>query len=520
MVSDRIGTEVSAARAAGLLRPVPQEGRPRLIMVSNRAPIEHAFDEQGRLVRQHSGGGVATALASCGGGWPLTLIAAARGAADRQVAETGRPVKLGAGRRLRLVAPPEAAYDLHYNTFCNPMLWFLQHGLWDLLERPDAQEELMRAWQRGYLPVNQAFAESVVEELEEEDTPAWVLLHDYHLYAAPLFIRNLRANAVLQHFVHIPWPEPEAWQRLPRPIVASICEGLLANDSVAFQTERSAQNFLLTCDAFVPDVRLLPDGDAIDHAGRRTRVWHNPVSVDIWDLRAQLFTQEAEEHREKLSAALGERTIVRVDRLDPTKNTAAGFRAFGRLLERHPEWRGKVRFLAFLVPSRTTVPEYRAYAAEVFAAVDAVNARFGSADWQPITVFHEHNRLQALVAMSLYDVLLVNPLVDGMNLVSKEGPVVNGREGVLVLSSNAGSFAELRHGALAVEPHDVDGTADALHRALAMPARERAERAQLLRRAIIRHDLPRWMRLLLEEFERLPAGPSVARTDGSFAARA
>jgi trehalose 6-phosphate synthase len=327
------------------------------------------------------------------------------------------------------------------------------------------------------------------------------MLHDYHLYAAPHFIRQQRPDAVLQHFVHIPWPRPDAWRLLRTPIVQSICEGLLANDSVAFQTQTFARNFIETCSAYLPDseARL----DQVTYGGRTTRVWSNAVSVDIWDLRRQLALPEAEAYRSKLAAPPGMRTIVRVDRLDPSKNAVVGFQAFGRMLAAHPEWIGKVRFLSFLVPSRTGVAEYRRYKDEVFAAAEEVNARFGTPDWQPVTMYYEHNRLQALVAMSLYDVLLVNPLIDGMNLVCKEGPAVNGRDGVLVLSETTGAFEELRAGAIPVLPHDVGGTAAALVRALALPSAERRERTQRLREAIVRHDLRRWFRLLLEDLDAM-----------------
>ena len=487
----------------------------RLIMVSNRGPLEHYIDDTGRLQRRWNSGGVATALSALTTSTPLTWIANASSDADRKLAERGRIVELEHGKCLRLVAPEVDASDLFYNTFCNPILWFVHHSLCGLLQREDAEQQALDAWEHGYLPVNQAFAEAVVEELERSERPGHVMLHDYHFYAAPLFIRNLSPTTVLQHFIHVPWPEPEGWRQLPRPIVESICEGLLANDSVVFQTEQSVSNFIRTCEAFLPDAEIAADGDSITHAGRTTRVWANPVSVDIWDLRGQLMSPEAETYRASLSAAKGQRTIVRVDRLDPSKNIVAGFRAFDRLLEQHPEWAGAVRFLAFLVPSRTGIPEYRTYAEEVFAEVEAVNERHAGPGWTPITVFHEENRLQALVALSLYDVLLVNPVVDGMNLVSKEGPVLNERDGVLVLSKSAGSYAELGEAALAVCSDDIDGTAEALHAALGLPADERRQRAQSLRAAVLRHDLRRWLSLLLADLGGAESTlPTVAEATG------
>lgn len=499
-----------------------QRRQSRLIMVSNRAPLEHYFDDNGNLQRRCNAGGVATALMSLRADTPMTWIANATSEADRTLAQRGAVADLGGDKRVRQIAPSRGANKLFYGTFCNPVLWFLQHSLWDRLQRALTPDDLTYAWEGGYLAVNQTFAEAVVDELDREEGPSRVMLHDYHFYAAPLFIRNLRPDATIQHFVHIPWPGPDGWQNLPHSIVESICQGLLACDSVAFQTERSVENFALTCQAYLDGVRFDDARGVVSRAGHTTRVWANPVSVDIWDLRSQLATPEAQAYRAKLTATTAQRTIVRVDRLDPSKNVAAGFRAYGRLLERHPEWRGQVRFLAFLVPSRMSIPEYQTYADETFAAIDEVNRRFGTAHWTPITAYVEQNRLQALVAMSLYDVLLVNPVVDGMNLVSKEGPVLNERDGALVLSTGAGSYAELRGGALGIDPHDVDGTADALHEALSIPAPERRERAQRLRESVVRHDLKRWLCGLVEDLDEQERGATRRRaaTGGGTSASA
>lgn len=482
----------------------------RLIIVSNRGPVEHYVEDGGQVSKRPTDGGVATALGSIASAIPTTWIASASSPADRMLAAGGRRVALGGDNQLHLVAPPASAYDLHYGVFCNPILWFLQHSLWDRLQRPDAARQARHAWEYGYLPVNLAFAEAVVDEIRAHDDPVRVMLHDYHLYAAPRFVRNLCPGAALQHFIHIPWPAPDAWERLPREIVESICGALLANDSVVFQTESSARNFLHTCEAFLPDADIyLPTG-TIGDRGRRTLIWANPISVDIWGLSGWLSSPEAQAWRKKLSIRPDERIIARVDRLDPSKNIAAGFHAFERLLREHPEWADRVRFLAFLVPSRTGIAEYRSYTDEVFRVVQTVNARHGRPGWKPISVFYEQNRPQALAALSLCDVLLVNPIVDGMNLVSKEGAVLNQRDGALVLSTTAGSFGELRAGALPVSPQDIGGTAEALHAALSLSPAERRERAVGLRQAVIRHDLAHWLQLLLEDLrtiERLEPAP-------------
>ncbi len=471
----------------------------RLVIVSNRGPVEHRLDQSG-CVRQDGGsGGVATALGCAIEDMHVTWIAGAITTADE--AASGKRIDFGDGNVLRLVVPPQEAY-LPYGTFCNAILWFVQHGMWDRLRREDPAAEASAAWSAGYLPVNQVFANAVVAELERTGARR-VGIHDYHLYAAPRMIRDRLPDAVLQHFVHIPWPGPDAWERLPRWLVRSICAGLLANDSVVFQTQESVDNFLETCQALLSGAIVSRTSGTVDYAGRRTQVWANPVSVAPAELQARLASPVAEPYYEKLATEAGEQTIVRVERLDPAKNIAAGFRAYGRLLEDHPEWRRRVRFLAFLVPTRSGLPEYQAYADEVFREVAAVNERYGDESWRPISVFHEHNRLQALVALTMYDVLLVNSVADGMNLVAKEGVVLNRRDGALVLSTRAGAFEELRAGALPIDPGSVERTALALHTALTLSPLERRIRAQRMRDAVAEHDLSDWFQLLLDDFERI-----------------
>jgi trehalose 6-phosphate synthase len=478
----------------------------RLLLVSNRGPVEYSADDRGRVCRLETCGGVATALGAVAQSMPVTWIACAASEQDRELAADGEPIRLPGGGLLRFVAPPADAYDLSYRTFCNPILWFLQHGLWDRLERPNLAEEVLHAWERGYLPVNQWVADAVVDELRSSASPPSVMLHDYHFYLAPLFVRQRVPRAVLQHFVHIPWPRADAWKYLPAAIVTSICEGLLANDSIVFQTEASVRNFLHTCKAYLPDADVRFATETVHRGGRRTRVWANPISVNVPGLQAWLALPESRCYYESLAGEVAERTIVRVDRIDPAKNIMVGFQAFDLMLEKHPEWVGRVRFLAFLIPSRVSIPEYRSYAEEVFSLVEGINRRHGRGDWTPIKVYGEQNRLRALVGLTLYDVLLVNSLADGMNLVSKEGPAVNTKDGVLVLSEGAGSMTELRQGAIPVRPEEIEETADALHEALTLPVEERRRRAQLLRQVVARHDLDRWLRRQLEDLAEIEAG--------------
>jgi trehalose 6-phosphate synthase len=237
--------------------------------------------------------------------------------------------------------------------------------------------------------------------------------------------------------------------------------------------------------------------------GHTATVRHYPISIDVEATRRVAASRAARRRAAELLAGSGQQIIVRVDRLEPAKNILRGFAAFEALLQRSPRLRGHVTFLAFLVPSRTGLREYGDYGRQVQNAVDRINARFGRAGWRPVQLFYENDYAQALAGLSIADVVLVNPLVDGMNLVAKESVIVSQRDSVLVLSETAGAFDQMADGALAVAPADVVGTADALATALAMPAEERARRLAKLRRGVEREDITWWLRRQLEDLAEL-----------------
>jgi trehalose 6-phosphate synthase len=470
-------------------------------MVSNRGPVEHYFDDSGRIRRREAAGGVATALGSVARQQPVTWIATAASDADRAVGILDQRIQIGKDSSLRLLHLPEDAFNAYYGVFCNPILWFVQHSIGEHLQTADLAADALDAWREGYQPINEAFAAAVIDELEGDGADTQVMLHDYHLYTAPRMIRAARPRAALQHFVHIPWPGPSAWHRLPDPIVRRICAGLLANDSIVFQTEASVTAFLATCRAYLPDAKVLERQGEIEYLGQTSFVWSNPVSLDSRELETLRAQPAFEQYQTAFAAPEGVKTIVRVDRLDPSKNVADGYEAFDLLLQRNPKLRGKVRFLSFLVPSRDGIPEYISYRQRVFDLVEAINRKYGTEDWTPITVFHEHNRLQALAALSLYDVLLVNSVADGLNLVSKEGPLMNERNGVLALSTTAGAFEELMCGAVPINPFDIVDTAHGLECALNMCEKDRAQRQTAMRQAIAAHQTSDWLKQQLRDLD-------------------
>jgi trehalose 6-phosphate synthase len=463
------------------------------------------LSEDGGLIASSGNGGVATALTSLVPLGDLVWVASAMTDGDRRMARSSAsPLKVGDNCCYqRLVALPRSTYHLYYGVFSNPTLWFLQHSLWRNLKRPHLDRQMRRAWEQGYLPANRAFAQAIVDELDRDPSPAYVMVQDYHLYMCPACVREMAPDVLMQHFIHIPWPAAGVWEQLPREFVQAICRSLLCADLVGFQTEVSARNFLLTCKRFLSEVTVDSAAHSVASGNRWTDVRVYPVSVDVERLVNQTRSLDFARHRRRLESMTSKYTIVKVDRVDPSKNVIGGLDAFNLLLRQHPELHGEVKLLAFLVPSRDSVPEFRRHAKQVFRRIEQVNKLYARRGWKPIEVFGENNYLQALAGMSLYDVLLVNSLADGMNLVSKEGPIVHERNGVLILSTEVGAHAELCEGALSVAATDIGATADALWRGLTMPEDEKRRRVRDLRQVIAKRDLRDWLRRQSEDLDGL-----------------
>ena len=482
------------------------DGRRQLIVVSNRGPVGFSRDAAGNRVARRGGGGLVTALRSLVSHHDVTWIASAISDEDRVVVEEAGGEAIdeiardGSPYRLRLVAHSATAYDWFYNVVSNPVLWFLQHYLWDLPSMPNLDQGLHHAWDDGYVPVNRAFAEAVSAELAERPD-ATVFFHDYHLYLAPRFVREENPDAALAQFIHIPWPQSDYWHVLHAPIRRAIHDGLLANDVVGFHTPRWQRNFLRTCRDFLGVVTSPEDG-FVQYEDRRILVTSHPISVDPQEFD-ELATSEAVLAAEReLVERRPEKLVLRVDRTDPSKNIVRGFRAFELYLEAHPEMHGRVGMLALLDPSRQDIPEYAEYLAAIQRAARAVNDRFQRPGWTPIDLEIEDNFALVVAAYKQYDALIVNAIYDGLNLVAKEAPLVNERDGVLILSENAGSHAELGEWAVSINPFDLTGQAEAIHLALELPESERRRRLEAIREHVRCHDLSAWIAAQLDDFDR------------------
>jgi len=471
-----------------------------LIIAANRGPVEFTRADDGTFTHKRGSGGVVTAMSALGKYVDPIWVASAMTEGDRQqaVAAGGEPVMVEdegqALLRIHFATVPPETYDLAYNEISNTILWFLQHYLWDVAHEPDIDAQVWRAWDVGYSILNLTFANTIhrAAELAKSERPI-VMLQDYHLYLVAALVRERLPHALIQQFIHIPWPDKDYWRFLPARIRREICLGLMANDIVGFQTSDHCHNFIRTCVENVPGTHGDHERMCLRHGGRTIKVRPYPISLDVAAVRATAQSQAVAQYIDVLQDYLGEQTILRVDRAEPSKNVLRGFKAFDLFLERYPEWLGKVRFLALLVPSRLSVPRYQQYLDDIYAFMGRLNTKHGTETWRPVRLLVGESYERALAALTLYDALLVNSLADGMNLVAKEGALLNERGGVLILSETAGAHEQLGEQAISIAPCDIASTADALHTALTMPTDERFRRAAALRASVEQADIVCWI---------------------------
>ena len=480
--------------------------RAPLVLVSNRGPV--TFQDDGSVKR--GSGGLVTALTGLASHRDAVWIASAMSDGDARVAEEhgGRAVEVstedGGSYSVRFVASDAEAYDRFYNIFANPMLWFIQHYLWDLSNAPDVRRQEVEAFDEGYNVVNRDLADAVLDEIEDDEEPV-VMVHDYQLYTLPGMIREARPDAFLHHFVHIPWTSPDAWRVLPTRIRDAVYEGLLANDIVGFHTRSYRRNFLHCCQELM-GLEVDWERAVVRCADRDVWVRAYPLPIDWRATQALGRRERVREFEERLLARRRDYALLRVDRADLSKNVLRGFTGFDIFLEQHPEFSERITFTAQLMPSRTDVPEYAEYLERIEALVAVINHRHGTPDWMPIELKLRDDLDEAVASYKHYDVMIVNAMFDGMNLVAKEGPLVNERDGVSILSENTGAHEELGEHALSVNPFDVQELADSIYTALTMEKGERARRAAGLKDTVTRRDPGDWIDEQIVDIRRKRAG--------------
>ncbi len=296
-----------------------------------------------------------------------------------------------------------------------------------------------------------------------------MLVQDYHLALVPGFLHEYRPDLRVVHFSHTPFCGPSSIRVLPSDVAARLC-GSMATAPCGFHTRRWARDFEAAAHEIL--------GAGAELAG----TFASSLGPDPVSLRNVASSAGAESAGDELDALIGDRLLLlRTDRIDPSKNVVRGFSAYDRLLEEHREWRGRVVFVAMLNASREGLDEYQAYRREVEQAVDRVNERWATADWQPVVLDERDDFARSVAGLCRYDVLYINPIKDGLNLVAKEGPLLNRRDGVVCLSPEAGAFDELGDAVLPVHPYDLEQNMGSLHAALSMSKEQRAERAVRLR---------------------------------------
>ncbi|HUQ39492.1 MAG TPA: trehalose-6-phosphate synthase [Acidimicrobiales bacterium] len=454
-----------------------------LVIVSNRGPVSFGRAARGGLeATKGGGGGLVSSVGPLIEGSGALWVAAAMSEGDREAAAAG--VIDAEGFRVRSLAIDPAVYRMAYDVIANGTLWFLHHGLFDLSRRPHIDRRWREAWE-GYRAYNQAFAEAVAESAPDDAT---VLVQDYHLALfAPLAAKQ-RPDLKLVHFSHTPFCGPNSIRVLPLEVAEELLTSMSTFRACGFHSERWGRAFT----ASSREVGIEPPPTFVA-----------PLSPDVRDFEAMIGSDEAAAEREWLDHVLaGRRMILRVDRIELSKNILRGFLAYEDLLRSRPDLRGEVVFVALVYPSRERLPAYQAYRTEVETLAARINADFGSTDWQPVVLDTEDNFVRSAVALSRYDVLLVNPVKDGLNLVALEGALINRIDGVVALSRDAGAWDLIGGPALEVNPFDISGTAEVLGRALDMAAGERATRAADLHAAATRRPPRQWLDDQLEAARR------------------
>jgi len=467
----------------------------QVLVASNRGPVSFSLSGDGTLTMRRGGGGLVSGLAAVTGGpaqadgrrsgaaqdGPEALwVCAALGDGDREAARRAPDGRLDldghdiGGAAVRMLDIPAATFHRAYNAVANATLWFVHHLLYDTPSMPHFDARSRRDWQ-SYEAYNAAFADALARDAA---AGAKAAIQDYHLSLAPRMLRDRRPDLKIAHFSHTPWAPPEYYRLLPDDLGERVLDGILGADHAGFLAERWAQAFLDCC-ALLPGAKVDRVAGTVTRGGHVTTVGVHGLGIDGDALRRRAAEPDVAARLEALRAQVGDRRlIVRVDRTELSKNIVRGLAAYRELLVNHPEWRGRVVHLVFAYPSRYDLPEYREYTEAVREAAARITEEFGTPGWNPLILQVNDDFPRSLAAYRMADVLLVNPIRDGMNLVAKEAPVVSDNGCALVLSREAGAAAELADHALLVNPYDVSQTAEAIHRALLMPREECAARRE------------------------------------------
>ncbi len=499
-----------------------------MLIASNRGPISFTLSDDQHLTAKRGGGGVVSGLSSVAGHAQVLWVCAALSDADRAAARTapgglfeladsdGRPGDRGPSRdrdgngsAVLMLDIPAGVFQRAYNAVANSTLWFVHHMLYDTPRQPQFGLSFEREWD-GYRSYNLAFARALADAAGRSDgggagQVVKAAVQDYHLSLVPRMLADLRPGVKIAHFSHTPWAPPEYFRMLPDHTAREVLGGLLGADHAGFLSGRWADAFADCC-ADVLGAEVAAGRRRISYQGHVTSIGVHPLGVDAAGLRQRANEGDVQARMAALAGRTGGRQlIVRIDRTELSKNIVRGLAAYRELLISHPQWRGKVTHVAFAYPSRHDLPEYREYTAAVQRMARQLEDEFGTPDWEPLILQVDDDYARSLAAYRLADVLLVNPIRDGMNLVAKEGPILSDRGCAVVLSREAGAADELAEHALMINPFDITGTATALHEALSMPAAERAAKSAALAAAAAAEPPEKWFADQLAALDQVPA---------------
>ncbi|MEQ1885948.1 MAG: trehalose-6-phosphate synthase [Bryobacteraceae bacterium] len=477
----------------------------KIVILANREPYVHQFTKDGSIDVQHPASGLVTALEpvmrACSGVW----IAHGSGSADRATVDRRDRVAVPPGEEsyhIRRVWLSEAEESGYYFGFSN-------EGLWPLCHVADTRPVFRTEDWNHYKRINERFAEAVCEEVDTDDPI--ILVQDYHFALAPAAIRKRLPNATVIMFWHIPWPNAERigicpWRH-------ELIEGLLGSSILGFHTQFHCNNFIDSVDRYL-ETRIDREGHGVVMRGRKTLIRPYPISID-WPVRWLENAPSPEDCRKQVwrdlelpeDALLG----VGVDRLDYTKGVEERLLAVERVLERYPQYRGRLSFAQLAAPSRTKIERYRELNDIVERLADRINARYGHGKYKPIILLRSHHEPPAVFRfLRAADFCYVSSLHDGMNLVAKEFVAARtDLRGVLVLSEFTGAAKELTE-ALVVNPYDLERSSQAIATALTMPLEEQQDRLRSMRAFLMEYNVYRWAGKMLVDAARLRSQERVA----------
>lgn len=472
-------------------------GSASLVVASNRGPLSVVSVEDGDDEVRRGGGGLVSGMQAALSSTPDAVwICAALNDRERSLARRGQSGRLStvpavadalAGEfDVRMLPIDAQTFRQAYNGIANSTLWFLLHMLWEPARSPVFDQAWRRQW-AAYQRYNLRFAEAIADEAADDAT---VMIQDYHLFLAPRMLREMRTDVRIGHFCHVPWVAPDYFAMLPEDVAHEVLDGLAAADLLGFHTPRWAEQFVACCRS---QLGYEPPGEVAVF----------PLGVDRDDLVERSHRRDVNAALRQLDETVGERLVIgRVDRTELSKNVYRGLLAYRELLRTKPEWHDRVVHVIFDYPSREDLPEYREYIAAVERLAREVDDEFATDSWTPVLLEIGDDYPGSLAALRRSDVIFVNSVRDGMNLVVLEGVVLSEHDAAVVLSRETGAAHVLGDDALIINPFDVSQSANALHDALSMTAQDRSARSTRLKRAAVGLPPAPWFQQQLDALSR------------------